>query len=83
MTGIKQLTARDGILLLLWAGITTLTWYFMHGADHFLALTPEGECVDALQFHRVQDGAAAPVQSPPGMGHIQHITYVCRNQHLL
>jgi hypothetical protein len=41
MTGIKQLTIRDGILLILWAGITTLTWFFMHGADHFLALTPE------------------------------------------
>ncbi|WP_310397141.1 DUF2306 domain-containing protein [Hymenobacter sp.] len=25
----------------MWGGIVTLTWYFMHGADHFLALTPE------------------------------------------
>jgi uncharacterized membrane protein len=34
-------SARDGILLLLWIGITYLTWTFMHGADHFLKLTPE------------------------------------------
>jgi len=31
----------DIIPILLWGTIVFLTWLFMHGADHFLALTPE------------------------------------------
>lgn len=38
---VKTLGLPDVLLLLLWAGIIYLTWSFMHGADHFLALTPE------------------------------------------
>jgi hypothetical protein len=39
-TGFRP-TQRDIIPLLLWVGIISLTWLFMHGADHFLQLTPE------------------------------------------
>jgi hypothetical protein len=38
---IKTFGLTDIFKLLLWAGIVTLTWHFMHGADHFLELTPE------------------------------------------
>lgn len=31
----------DVLILLFWLCIFILTYYFMHGADHFLALTPE------------------------------------------
>jgi hypothetical protein len=37
----KTFGVPDIITLLLWALIITLTWMFMHGADHFLDLTPE------------------------------------------
>lgn len=35
------ITRTDFILLLSWVLIIFLTWLFMHGADRFLALTPE------------------------------------------
>jgi len=38
-TGFR-LTGRDIIPLLTWVAIILLTWLFMHGADHFLQLTP-------------------------------------------
>jgi hypothetical protein len=31
----------DWLYILLWLGISGLTWSFMHSADHFLELTPE------------------------------------------
>ncbi|NOW95184.1 DUF2306 domain-containing protein [Mucilaginibacter sp. SG564] len=36
-----RLTTGDIIPLLIWVTIISLTWLFMHGADHFLQLTPE------------------------------------------
>ncbi|SFE98549.1 Predicted membrane protein [Chitinophaga sp. CF118] len=38
---VKSFGLADIFLLLLWIGIATLTWHFMHGADHFLELTRE------------------------------------------
>ncbi len=32
---------KDILRVALWLGILGMTWSFMHGADHFLALTPE------------------------------------------
>lgn len=32
---------NDVFKVLIWAAIVAITWYFMHGADHFLELTPE------------------------------------------
>lgn len=32
---------RDIFKVFLWVLIVAITWYFMHGADHFLQLTPE------------------------------------------
>jgi hypothetical protein len=40
-TTILRLSRKDIIPLLLWALVVLLTWLFMHGADHFLQLTPE------------------------------------------
>lgn len=37
----KPFGITDIITLLSWASIIFLTWSFMHGADHFLQLTPE------------------------------------------
>ncbi|SKB52697.1 DUF2306 domain-containing protein [Dyadobacter psychrophilus] len=37
---VLSLDRTDIVPLLLWALIVFLTWLFMHGADHFLALTP-------------------------------------------
>lgn len=37
----KPLTVPELFRILLGLGIIALTWYFMHGADHFLELTPE------------------------------------------
>jgi uncharacterized membrane protein len=31
----------DAFKILIWVSIVAITWYFMHGADHFLQLTPE------------------------------------------
>jgi len=41
ITVTKPFGISDLITLLAWAGIIFLTWSFMHGADHFLQLTPE------------------------------------------
>jgi hypothetical protein len=41
ITVTKPFAVSDLITLLAWAGIVFLTWSFMHGADHFLQLTPE------------------------------------------
>lgn len=38
---LKQLGLRDLLLIILWVSIIYITWTFMHGADHFLTLTPE------------------------------------------
>ncbi|SKA37735.1 Predicted membrane protein [Chitinophaga eiseniae] len=37
----RSFTLKDGIYVLLWLGILFITWTFMHGADHYLQLTPE------------------------------------------
>lgn len=37
----RSFTLKDGIYVLLWLGILFITWSFMHGADHYLQLTPE------------------------------------------
>lgn len=34
-------STSDVFRILFWAGIIFITWTFMHGADHFLELTPE------------------------------------------
>lgn len=39
-TGIR-LNRTDIMPLLLWITVVSLTWLFMHGADHFLQMTPE------------------------------------------
>ena len=36
-----RLDRTDIIPLFIWATVLFLTWLFMHGADHFLTLTPE------------------------------------------
>lgn len=36
-----KLTKTDSIPLLIWVIVIFITWTFMHGADHFLDLTPE------------------------------------------
>lgn len=41
ITVTKPFGISDIFKLLFWAGIVLLTWSFMHGADHFLELTPE------------------------------------------
>ena len=41
ITVTKPFGISDLITLSAWAGIVFLTWSFMHGADHFLQLTPE------------------------------------------
>jgi hypothetical protein len=41
ITATKPFGISDALKLLFWAGIIFLTWTFMHGADHFLELTPE------------------------------------------
>jgi hypothetical protein len=41
ITVTKPFGISDLLTLLLWAGIVFLTWSFMHGAEHFLQLTPE------------------------------------------
>jgi uncharacterized membrane protein len=38
---VNSLGTADLFRILLWAGIVFVTWTFMHGADHFLELTPE------------------------------------------
>jgi uncharacterized membrane protein len=40
-SAIKPFGMADIFHLLLWISIATLTWHFMHGADHFLELTRE------------------------------------------
>lgn len=37
----KAFGSADLLLLLCWIIVISLTWMFMHGADHFLQLTPE------------------------------------------
>ncbi|MCF2501989.1 DUF2306 domain-containing protein [Dyadobacter sp. CY107] len=37
---VLSLDRSDIVPVLLWAVVVFLTWLFMHGADHFLALTP-------------------------------------------
>ncbi|QJB31869.1 DUF2306 domain-containing protein [Chitinophaga oryzae] len=37
----RSFSFKDGIYVLLWLGILFITWTFMHGADHYLQLTPE------------------------------------------
>ncbi|WP_143305820.1 DUF2306 domain-containing protein [Chitinophaga vietnamensis] len=37
----RPFTSKDILYILLWLGILFITWTFMHGADRFLALTPE------------------------------------------
>lgn len=41
ITATKPFGISDLLKLFLWGGIVFLTWLFMHGADHFLELTPE------------------------------------------
>jgi uncharacterized membrane protein len=41
LSAVKPWGIPDVFKILLWATIVTITWYFMHGADHFLQLTPE------------------------------------------
>lgn len=41
MAAENRLVLPDVLRILLWICIVFLTWTFMHGADHFLALTPE------------------------------------------
>jgi uncharacterized membrane protein len=41
LSAINPWGIRDIFKVLLWAIIVAITWYFMHGADHFLQLTPE------------------------------------------
>jgi hypothetical protein len=36
-----QFSKTDIIPLLIWATVFFMTWLFMHGADHFLQMTPE------------------------------------------
>jgi hypothetical protein len=36
-----KIDKTDIIPIAMWAAITFITWLFMHGADHFLELTPE------------------------------------------
>ena len=36
-----EFTKTDSIVLLTWAIVIFITWTFMHGADHYLKLTPE------------------------------------------
>jgi len=38
---VFALDQRDIVPIILWAAVVFLTWLFMHGADHFLTLTPE------------------------------------------
>lgn len=41
-TNLKRgFTTKDLFRVMLWLGILGITWTFMHGADHFLELTPE------------------------------------------
>lgn len=41
LSAINSWGIRDIFKVLIWAVIVALTWSFMHGADHFLQLTPE------------------------------------------
>jgi hypothetical protein len=36
-----SLSQTDIIPLIIWCAVVFVTWLFMHGADHYLALTPE------------------------------------------
>jgi hypothetical protein len=38
---VLELNQTDIIPFLIWATVVFLTWTFMHGADHFLKMTPE------------------------------------------
>jgi hypothetical protein len=66
---IKKLKATDALKILLWLGIIFLTWYFMHGADHFLELTPEtlGKYFNVrwLLIAHITAGGGALVLGPP------------------
>lgn len=41
LSAINSWGIRDISKVLIWVVIIGITWYFMHGADHFLQLTPE------------------------------------------
>lgn len=38
---VRSFGVSDVFKILLWMGIVFITWTFMHGADHFLELTPQ------------------------------------------
>lgn len=40
-TAPRPLTLKEILRFIAWGLIIFLAWYFMHGADHFLSLTPE------------------------------------------
>jgi hypothetical protein len=39
-TSVLKLDRTDIVPIFLWAAVVFLTWLFMHGAEHFLTLTP-------------------------------------------
>lgn len=39
--GQFKINRADIFPLLIWVGVFFMTWLFMHGADHYLAMTPE------------------------------------------
>ena len=39
-TRVLKIDRTDIVPLLIWASVVFITWLFMHGADHFLELTP-------------------------------------------
>lgn len=41
LSAVRAVKPAEIAQLFLWVGIVTLTWHFMHSANHFLALTPE------------------------------------------
>jgi hypothetical protein len=66
---VSGLGISELLMLLLWLGIIYLTWYFMHGADHFLQLTQAAMGkyfpVKYLLILHITAGGGALISGPP------------------